>query len=146
MNIKTSTATLIAGILAFCGIIVSQWHLGILEDKRGRTEIVLEMMRADDQQGVIEKLRILEASGLMEGGSAELIEAISLAPPAAFGTVRVPTPVPCIEADQISDEVPPIGEKLSDDRDEAVRQLAANALKLRAQNKELRAVLTACAR
>jgi len=60
-------------------------------------------------------------------------------------TVEVPTPVPCIPADQIPAEPPLVGDLLTGDPAHDIAILAPSALLLRDALRQARAALIACA-
>lgn len=124
---------------------LAQWGAAKLEDRRARTEIVLELMRANDREETLEKLRILNASGLLPDEDGRLIGAITKAPKVAFRIerVKIPVAVRCARAEDIPSELPPLGER-PEDTGQAVRKLAIRALELQNQNDLMRATLLAC--
>jgi hypothetical protein len=149
MKIDTATATLAVGTLAFLGTVtgtaLAQWNAAKLEDRRARTEIVVEMMRSNNRDQMREKLQILTASGLLPDDNGRLQQAIGQAPVTAFKYQEVDIPIlaRCIKPSEIPPELPPIG-KMPNDARRALLLTFARALELKAQNETMRAVLHAC--
>lgn len=149
MKIDAGAATLIGAALAFLGAVagtaLAQWGAAKLEDRRARTEIVLEMMRSNDREQMVRKLQILTTSGLLPDEDGRLRQAISQAPVTAFKfqEVKVPVLVRCFDPAKIPAELPPIG-KIPEEAGRALNVAVARALELKNQNETMRRVLHAC--
>jgi hypothetical protein len=148
MRISSGTATLIGAGMAFVGVVVgtglAQWGAAKLEDRRARTEIVVEMMRSNDREQMLKKLQILNDSGLLPDEDGRLRQAVGGAPVAAFESVevKVPIAVRCIDPKDIPPEL--ARPEISKDARRAALQVTAHAIRLRSQNEMLRAMLIAC--
>lgn len=142
-RINAATASLIGAALAFLGVVatsaLAQWGAAKLEDRRARTELVLELMRTNNREETLQKLHILNASGLLPDEDGRLIRAVTEAPELAFRIqeVMIPIPVRCADPADIPAELPPRG-RLSDNASEAVAAVGARALELKAQNELMR--------
>jgi len=116
MKISSANATLVAAALALVGVVAStalvQWESAKLEDRRARTEIVLEMMRSNDQKQMLQKLQILVASGLLPDEDRTLRHAVTQAPVNTF-QVQVPVAVQPIKPSDIPTPPLPLGPRPS---------------------------------
>jgi len=113
MKISSATATLIGAALAFVGAVagigLAQWGAAKLEDRRDRTEIVLEMMRANDQEQMLRKLQVLVASGLLPDDDGRLGQAVAKAPVTAFGVAEVPVATRPLKPEDVPTPPAPLG-------------------------------------
>lgn len=149
IRISAGTASLIGAFVAFAGVIaassLAQIGAARLEDRRARTEIVLEIMRTSNREGTLEKLHILSASGLLDDEGEELIQAVTEADELAFRIVEVPLAyaVQCVDPDDIPPDLPPLN-NLANDANAALAQALVRAHELKLQNDRFRGILNAC--
>jgi hypothetical protein len=113
MRISPTTVTLIVGTLAFIGVVaapgIAQWGAATLEDRRARTEIVLEMMRSNDREQMLQKLQVLVASGLLPDDDGRLRQAVAKAPVTAFEVVEVPVATHPLKPEDMPTPPAPLG-------------------------------------
>lgn len=131
--------TVVGGLLLnTCVSVEGQRHAVQLEEKRNQREVVLELMRSNNRQLMLEKLKILNSTGLLPDRDGSLRKAVE---ESALTTVVIPcgdltTPLP--------EEPPRVGDKLTGNAQKDVRTVAASAVLLRAYAQGLRTVLEGC--
>jgi len=98
----------ILGLLANTIVtVIGQSYAVSIEDRRDRRDAVLEFMRSDNQEVILKKLRILNASGLLPDPSNILRDTLTdAALPAPPKAIYLPSPVAYIEPEDIPRKPP----------------------------------------
>ena len=149
MKFKMSSpaTALIVAMIAFSGALIgsawAQYTAFVVEDRRAKSELLLELMRSGDRVATLEKLDILAASGLLGDDDENLIRAVTSAPDIAFRIREVPIPTPCVDRAEIPPALPQM-DTVPANAGAASGVLASRALELKAQNIELRGLLEGC--
>jgi len=152
MKIDPQKAGLIAAFIGLVGTlsasVLAQWGNTVLEDKRNRAEILLDIIKTSDKKEALQKLRILKEAGLFPDKDGKLEGAIDGTDPLVFKAdqVDIPIAIPCIDARDIPAKMPKIGHQLNGDAVHDTSVLAQRILKLTSENEKMRALLAGCSK
>ena len=145
-NVKPFTHPLVlTAITLMGGLLLNTWvsvrgqqYALQLEEKRSQREVVLELMRSNNRQLMLQKLKILDATGLLPDEGNRLKNAVENS---SLTTVIIP----CGDlATRLPPEPPRIGDRLTGNAQEDEKTVAASAVELRAYAEGLRTILESC--
>jgi hypothetical protein len=119
MKISAANATVVSATIALIGAIsasaLAQWSSIELENRRAKTEIVIELMKSNNKADMIEKIKILSATGLLFDENGVLLRAIEQAPSRTFAPIVTPVFAPCPRPEDVRPRPKKPTGKLPDD-------------------------------